>query len=305
MSSPARTVWAGGGVLWRRCSGGDVEVALVHRRRYDDWSLPKGKAECGEILVATAAREITEETGFDVRMGHQIRTVEYQLKSGARKKVGYWAAEAVGGEFVTNHETDRLKWLSTAQAMAKTSYAADRKVLRDFTVEPVEELHSVAVVRHAKAGRRSRFRGDDRQRPLDADGRKQAQALVEVLGLFGVHRLYAADRLRCVQTFEPLAETLRTDVTVVPELTEEAYRADPDLALATLRELCAGRSPVRAICSQGKAIPPLLESWAGDDGVALPSSRNRKGSTWILTLRGDRLVFADYYPSPLPPAVGR
>ncbi len=307
MTPTPRTVWAAGAVLWRRTAGGKVEVAVVHRRRYDDWSLPKGKADPGELLPATAVREVVEETGFTGRLGRHLDTVGYPLKSGARKRVSYWAMESTGGRFVANHETDDLQWLSVNGAKRTVSYDADRAVLKTFAAEPVTgsddrgELHQLILVRHATAGRRGRFRGDDRNRPLDEAGREQARALAVLLGLFGAQHLYAADRLRCVQTLVPLSEELRTEITPVPELSEEAYAADPEAADRRLREIAGSAAPgVPVICSQGKVIPPLLNLWAARDGVELPASRNRKGSLWILTLRGQTLVQADHLASPLP-----
>lgn len=298
-SSSQRVVWAAGGVLWRRGKHG-VDVALVHRPRYDDWSLPKGKTEPGELLVTTAAREIVEETGYEIRMGRELVTVEYRLGSGALKKVGYWSVAATGGDFVANHECDALRWLSVPDAVDLVSYAADREVLRAFASHDADDLHTMLLVRHASAGRRADFAGDDRDRPLDGEGRRTAAALTDLLGLFGAHHLHAADRLRCVQTFEPLSEALRRTITVEPSLTEEAYAADSDASLGRLRTLAAKKGAVRAICSQGKVIPPALSRWAQRDGVVVPESKNRKGSVWVLTLTGDTLLAVDHIPSPLP-----
>ncbi|WOC13509.1 NUDIX hydrolase [Gordonia sp. MP11Mi] len=302
MSSSQKVVWAAGGVLWRRANDGPgdsrIEVALVHRPRYDDWSLPKGKAEPDELLVTTAARELVEETGYQIRMGHRLVTVEYRLGSGALKKVGYWSVAATGGEFVANHECDALRWLPVSDAIGSVSYAADRKVLRVFASHHVDELHTMLLVRHARAGRRTAFHGDDRDRPLDAEGRRQAAALTDLLRLFGAHHLHAADRLRCVQTLQPLAEALRRPVGVETALTEEAYAVDPDAAYSRLLALAGKKGAVRTICSQGKVIPPVLSRWAERDDVTLPAARNRKGSVWVLTLRGERLIAIDHIDGP-------
>src|SRR4051812_43456031 len=93
----AGLIAAAGAVLWRR-RGEGAEVALVHRPRYDDWSLPKGKLDPGETLPETAVREIEEETGFRAVLGRRLRTVRYPV-GGEEKVVDYWAAEAVSGEF--------------------------------------------------------------------------------------------------------------------------------------------------------------------------------------------------------------
>jgi len=250
--------------------------------------------------VETAAREVVEETGYDVRVGHRLQTVSYPLKPGVRKKVGYWSMEAIGGDFTVNHETDQVRWLSVDEAAGLVSYDADREVLREFATRPVRELHTFLLVRHAKAGSREDYDGDDRQRPLDPRGRRQADALENVLVLFGAHRLHAADRLRCVQTLEPLAQTLRTDIALEPALTEEAYADDPDAAYERLTMIAAQDLPVRVVCSQGGAIAPLMQRWSSDAGIPLPESKNRKGSVWIVTMRGETPVCIDHLPSALP-----
>ncbi len=298
-----KTVWAAGGVLWR-ATADKVEVAVVHRKRYDDWSLPKGKAHDDELLVVTAVREMAEETGFGCRVGRNLGMVSYPLKSGVRKRVAYWSMESTGGRFVSNSETDDIQWLPVSAAHKTVSYDADREILDSFAAQDDSLLHHFLLLRHARAGRRNRFTGDDTQRPLDADGQRQALALTALLGVFGVHHLHAADRLRCIQTLAPFADTLHTDIVVEPLLTEEAVVADADASYRRLRELAGlgtdRAGGIRAVCSQGRAIGPLLGRWADDDEVALPPTRNRKGSFWLLSLRGDNLVQADHYSSPLP-----
>jgi 8-oxo-dGTP diphosphatase len=129
-------VRAAGGVLWRPTADGGVEVALVHRPRYDDWSLPKGKVDHGETWLQAAVREIREETGFDVEVGALLGDVTYPVRrrSGveATKVVRYWAMRAVGGLFTPNDEVDELGWLDRAAAAERLSYDLDREVLSRF-----------------------------------------------------------------------------------------------------------------------------------------------------------------------------
>ncbi|MCP2161031.1 NUDIX hydrolase [Williamsia serinedens] len=297
MSAQKRTVFAAGGVLWRPTHGGKgVEIALIHRPRYDDWTLPKGKRESGENLVATAVREIAEETGCSTRLGRRLSTVAYDIGAG-RKVVHYWSARWCAGEFRVNDEVDELRWMSPADAAGGLSYKADRKVLAEFTRLPAD-LHTVLVVRHAKAGRASRYRGDDRLRPLERVGRLQAEKIVDQARAFGARHVHSADRTRCLQTVEPLALALDTGITVERTLSEEAYRSDPAPALARIREIAA-LDGTHIVCSQGKVIPGLMQSWVGADGVSLPRARNRKASMWVVSMLDGAVVAADHVDSPL------
>jgi broad specificity phosphatase PhoE/8-oxo-dGTP pyrophosphatase MutT (NUDIX family) len=294
---PGKTVCAAGAVLWRPGHGESAaEVALIHRPRYDDWSLPKGKVDPGETEPVTAVREVFEETGYQVHLGMRITTVSYPIEQGM-KKVRYWAACSLGGSFTPNGEVDDLVWLPVPAAVKKLSYSQDRKVLRRFAKQPMD-TQTVLVVRHGTAGSKSRFKGDDTKRPLDKKGRAQAEALVSQLLAFGATDVYAADRLRCHQTVEPVAEELGVVICNEPSLTEEAYAENPKRGRRRVLQIAAlKRTPV--ICTQGKVIPDLIGWWCDRDGVRPDKSRNRKGSTWVLSLSGGRLVAADHIGSAL------
>lgn len=291
--SGSRIVYAAGAVLWRPTDSSNpgLEVAVIHRPRYDDWSLPKGKVDPGETAPVAAVREVCEETGHQAILGRRLDMVSYPIEAGV-KKVYYWAARSTGGDFTPGNEVDELVWLPMADALKKLSYAHDRKMLRHFTKHPAD-THTVLVVRHGTAGRKSRFKGDDTQRPLDKRGRAQAEALVPQLLAFGATEVHAADRLRCHQTVEPLAEELGVTVHNEPALTEESYAKSPKRARQRMLEI-AERQGAPVICSQGKVIPDLIEWWCERDGVRPDKSRNHKGSTWVLSLSAGRLVAADH-----------
>lgn len=296
----AKAIWAAGGVLWRG-NPDAPEIGIVHRPRYDDWTLPKGKVERGETLISTATREIAEETGHLVRLRRHLINVAYDLPHG-RKHVRYWSAESVGGSFEANHEVDDLQWHDLDSAAALLSYRLDRRVLVEYARLPAD-LTTLLLVRHAKAGRRARYKGDDRTRPLDKSGREQADALVDLMSAFGVTTLHSADRVRCEQTMEPMRARLDSELIIEPSLAEESYAGDPAPGRSRIRELAAGDDDpgvVRAVCSQGKVIPPLMTWWADNDGFTLPASRNRKGSVWVLSTHRGNLVAANHIDSPLP-----
>ncbi|WP_370333443.1 NUDIX domain-containing protein [Mycolicibacterium hippocampi] len=292
-------ILAAGAVLWRPRDGAATpEVAIIHRPRYDDWSLPKGKVDSGETEPVAAVREIEEETGFHAHLGRRLTTVTYPLDPGI-KKVRYWAGRCVSGQFSVNDEVDELTWLPVDQAMKALTYAHDRKVLRRFAKLPAD-TQTVMIVRHATAGSRARYKGDDRKRPLDKHGRAQAESLVGQLLAFGAGDLFAADRLRCRQTLDPLAEELGAAIREEPELSEEAYADNRKATRQRILEIAAtSANPV--ICTQGKVIPDLIEWWCERDGVRPDRSRNRKGSTWVMSLADGRLVAADHLGTALPP----
>ncbi|MFJ6696998.1 NUDIX hydrolase [Streptomyces sp. NPDC091272] len=123
------TVLAAGCVLWRRAPyDGGIEVCLVHRPRYDDWSHPKGKLKRGEDPLAGALREVLEETGHRCLPGARLPTVRY-VAAGRPKKVDYWAAESAGGTFVPNDEVDRVLWLPPVAAGNRLTETRDRELI--------------------------------------------------------------------------------------------------------------------------------------------------------------------------------
>jgi 8-oxo-(d)GTP phosphatase len=293
----AKAEMAAGAVLWRANGAAAApEIAIIHRPRYDDWSLPKGKVEPGETEPVTAVREVHEETGYTAHLGRRLIAVSYPLEQGV-KKVRYWAARCVDGSFAPNDEVDELKWLPVDEAMNQLGYALDRKVLRHFEKGPIDS-RTMLIVRHGTAGSKSRYKGDDRKRPLDKRGRAQAESLVGQLLAFGASELYAADRVRCHQTLEPLAEELGVTIHNEPALTEEAYADNRKTARHRILEIAAaGRTPV--ICTQGKVIPDLIAWWCERDEVRPDKSQNRKGSTWVMSMADGKLVAADHIGSPL------
>lgn len=312
-TAPRRTVRAAGAVLWRTGTDGTggVEVAVVHRPRYDDWSLPKGKLDPGETVPAAAAREVAEETGFSCVLGPLLSHCHYQVRgqSGvlADKTVTYFGARARGGTFQPNDEVDALRWLSPSAARNVLDYDGEIEALDEF-LRLGTNLTTVLLVRHAKAGKRDNWRGDDDLRPLTPAGNRQVDVLRTVLPLFGPDRVHSAPRLRCVQTVQGIADDVGTRIEHEPLLSEEGYWGDPAASLARLRALAADAG-TPLISSQGKVIPNLVRTLAERDGVALDDVPSKKGSVWLLTFRRPTthdvrtngvplLVAASYLPPP-------
>ncbi|MFI6347668.1 NUDIX hydrolase [Streptomyces sp. NPDC050560] len=122
------TVLAAGCLLWRPAPGGGIELALVHRPKWDDWSHPKGKLKRGESARRAAVREVREETGMECRLGAELPTACY-LVDGRPKQVRYWAARATGGVFTPNREVDRVVWLPPVEARGRLTVGQDRELV--------------------------------------------------------------------------------------------------------------------------------------------------------------------------------
>ena len=281
---------AAGGVVWRLAADG-VQVCLVHRPRYGDWSLPKGKLERGEHPLLAAVREVAEET--DARAVPQVRlpTVRYRSE-GRPKRVDYWSMRAVaGGGFQPDTEVDEVRWLPTDDAVRLVSYPHDAEVLAAFAALP-PVTGTVLLVRHGHAGKRGTWSGPDTGRPLDATGWAQAQALAELVALVRPARLLSASARRCVQTLDPAAALLDLPIEVVGDFDEpKPGQQQDECALAAAAHLTAlGAAGERvAVCSQGKVLPGALERLAGRAG----DFTTPKGGGWLLAFTGDRLLAAD------------
>jgi 8-oxo-dGTP diphosphatase len=273
-------------------------VAIIHRPRYNDWSLPKGKLTGGECEIDGAVREVLEETGYHVRLGRSLgetRYVKEQDRAFRTKVVRWWEMEAVSGAFVPTREVDRLRWVSLHEAGRRLTRPTDRQLLEAFAGGPRSRM--VLLVRHASAGSRGTWVDDDRERPLDNCGWAQAEVLVRLLAHFDPTEILAADYVRCTQTMEPLADAMVLAIRPEPLLSETGYPGREDEAIALLRSTGApGTATV--VCSQGDVIPDLLRRLAVADGVELPAASTRKASTWALAFDGRRLASAEHFAAP-------
>ncbi|WSN12542.1 NUDIX hydrolase [Micromonospora sp. NBC_01699] len=281
---------AAGGVVWRPSERG-VQVCLVHRPRYDDWSLPKGKLEPDEHPLLAAVREVAEEAGVRAVPESRLRSVRY-FSEGRPKRVDYWGMRAVAeGGFEPETEVDDIRWLAVDDAIGLVTYAHDTWVLRDFAaLAPVTSV--LAMFRHAHAGSRGIWSGPDTARPLDAEGVAQARTVAALGALIRPVRLRSATARRCVQTLEPLAALSDLPIEVDSDLDEPKPGQDVAecaLALAArLTELAAdGRTTV--VCSQGKVIPGALAHLSRTPA----DYRTPKAGGWLLAFSADRLLGAD------------
>lgn len=255
---------AAGTVPWRKRRG-TLQVALVHRPRYDDWSWAKGKLDPGEMWPVAARRETYEETGLDVRLGRPLPPTAYSVldRTGrlATKEVRYWAAEVVGGDGRLVNEVDDLEWLDVASAYSRLDYARDRDQLRALVRGDQSgglSTWPLAMVRHGRALARESFAKDDQKRPLDAKGEERAEGIVPLLACYGVGRLVSSPSVRCRDTLRPYAVASGLSMNVRDGLSEEGYKDDPTRAPRELTRLLK-RGTGAALCSHGPVLPPLLD----------------------------------------------
>ena len=266
------TVEAAGAVLWREHEG-VLEVALIHRPRYLDWSWPKGKLDPGESSPEAAAREVAEETGHPVVLGLPLPGLEYPLTDGRTKRVRYWAARVASQRDVAPMraratvsraelaEIDDLRWLSTDDATTLLTRAGDRAPLDALVAAHRKErldTRVLVIARHARAKRRSNWPGREHDRPLTASGVLQARALIPVLSAFGVREVLTSQWARCAMTIAPYALAADVEPRSFRFLTEADHERSPGRVAAEVRHTLEGRNDV-VLCTHRPVLATVLD----------------------------------------------
>ena len=283
---------AGGGLVFRFSSTGQPEVLVVHRPRYDDWSLPKGKNDPGETSRAAAVREVWEETGYRCRVIAPVGRHEYPALGGW-KEVDYFAmAPRAHTGFQPDNEVDEIRWIPVSDTRLLT-YAFDQRLVEDADYPTLSATRTLFFVRHAAAGSRQRWTEPDHIRPLTNKGWRQSHALAERLAGEGIERLVSSPYIRCMQTLEPLSDILGIPVEEHPALTEGEGGGK---TLELLDELSRGNA---ALSSHGDVIPSAIFRLA-EGGMELQDSiyHCRKGSIWVITVVDGAAASARYEPPP-------
>lgn len=252
-------VIAAGAVVVRKSAGGH-EVLLVHRPRYDDWSLPKGKLDPGEHVTACAVREVREETGLAVRLGTPLPDQRYRVTATRMKTVHYWMGRVRGDDDVSgypvNREIDAVEWVPFDEVAGRLTHRRDRAVLTEAQAH-LRRTQVMVVLRHGHARPRKKWDRDDRLRPLLDEGHTQAAALVSVLGAYGVTDLLSSTSTRCLQTLEPYAAAAGLKIHRDAALSEEDADAD---RIAQLLGARTAEARAAVVCSHRPVLPLLFET---------------------------------------------
>ena len=257
------TVYAAGSVLWR-VEGGKVKVLLIHRKRHQDYSFPKGKVDVGETLPETAVREIWEETGYRVGLDAPLGFIDYPLPSGRPKEVHYWSShvseeQVKAHSFASTSEVDGLEWVTLKKALQKLSYERDRalaQVFADRVNRGTAATFPVIALRHATAIPAQAWPASDETRPLTSRGQAQAERIVPILRAYSPTEIVTSTAVRCRATVAPLAAELALTPRGERALSQSATSADGDVQPHVAAALARRESTV--ICSHSPVMPEIV-----------------------------------------------
>jgi 8-oxo-dGTP pyrophosphatase MutT (NUDIX family)/phosphohistidine phosphatase SixA len=300
----SEAIAAAGAVLWRPAAAeaDGAEVLLVHRPKYDDWSLPKGKREPGEHVLLTAVREVLEETSVRPVLGPRLPTTEYVVR-GRPKQVDYWSALSAGDQAAPSNEIDAVRWLPRPQARERLSYPHDVDVIRALRPRATVPL---ILARHASAGRKRDSPAEDLLRPLDAEGAMDARLLADLLTCFAPRaRVISSPALRCIESMRPYALASGAPVEAEAALAVPARtpgfsldRTDRGDALRSLfRDLVAAGQPVVA-CLHRENLPLALAVACSVLGAPPPASFDPSlpmGGFLVLHIAAGQLAALEHY----------
>jgi len=297
MAPDTPVIRAAGAVLWRYSASKKIEIALVHRPRYDDWSLPKGKVEEKESHIACAYREVLEETGYASIFGPQIGQAMYKVPEG-KKVVRYWSAQAVGEPVGTidKNEIDEILWLEVKEARKKLTLDDDKAIV-DFFVEFGVQTTPLVLLRHAKALKRDEWDGEDSDRPLDNLGQLQAKRLLPQFYPYSFSEIHSSDAYRCMQTVEDLTRALELNTIIGLDLSEDMYSKDKEAALDYVSTLMQqGNRAV--ICSHNPILPKVLKKLVGKKYFKELDSKLEPAEAWVIHHRDGEVVSVDWVEAP-------
>jgi 8-oxo-(d)GTP phosphatase len=286
--SPSRPILAGGAVVTREHPLRGTEVVIIHRKRYDDWTLPKGKADAGEPVPVCAVREVHEETGVTIRLGVPLDSITYEAGSSGLKRVDYWGGVVLASVPRTpDAEVDVVSWLPVSAALNRLTYSHDHFLVQQYLDQPATT--PLIILRHAKAMDRKDWSRKDAARPLSSRGRRQSKLLLPLLDAYGVTKIVSSTSTRCVATVLPYAHQHELALETYSLLTEEEGESDPKAVARLIRKVRAattGSGQPTALCVHRPVLPTIL------DALDLPPTTLVTGEFLVAHLTADGAVHA-------------
>ena len=290
-------IQAAGAVLWRKTDKSNLEIAIIHRPRYGDWSLPKGKVEEGESHISAGYREIQEETGFESIFGPEIGSVVYKLE-GAPKEVRYWSAKATAKTGNPDpKEVDEVIWLEPTKAKEKLTNKDDRAIV-DFFLEFGADTFPIILLRHAKALKRTDWDGDDGDRPLEHRGQLQAKRLLPIYMPYGISEVHTSDALRCIETIDLMARLIEKTPIFAADLSEYGFAKDKDAPLNYVQDLM-DREISAIVCSHNPIIPKLVKKLVGKKYFKSIDRELEPAQAIVLHCRAGEVIACDWIDEPI------
>jgi 8-oxo-(d)GTP phosphatase len=290
-------IQAAGAVLWREVDDDVVEIALIHRPKYMDWSLPKGKLNKGESHIAAAYREVLEETGYKSRFGPFIGVTDYTTDE-VPKEVYFWSAKAykMPETGPAKDEVDELRWIFPAEAKNLLTNQSDKKVVDKF-LEIGAQTQVLILLRHAKALDREEWQGDDEDRPLDQVGQIQAKKIPQFFTPFKIDQICSSDAMRCAETVLPLSQSIGRPITYVSDLSEYAFHKNRSAAYDYVRELMESEGTV-LVCSHNPILPKIAEKLIGKKSFKSLKTNLAPGDAIVIHHRDGDVVALDWVNAP-------
>ena len=297
MESENLVIYAAGAVLWRFGAKNRIEIALIHRPRYGDWSLPKGKLDANETMIGCAYREVMEETGYIAIFGPEIGDATYVV-DGVTKLVKYWSAQAVGEPTGKPNptEVDQILWLSPAEARKKLTLDDDQSIV-DFFLEFGTGTTALVLLRHAKAIKREDWDGDDGDRPLGNVGQIQAKRLLSKYLPYAIEEVHSSDAMRCIETIEPMTRALQMHPIFSTDLSEYRFAKDKEVALDYAQDLMI-RNQSAIICSHNPILPKVLKKLIGKKNFKELDQKLEPAEAWVLHHRDGEIIAIDWVSAP-------
>lgn len=283
---PGRPILAGGAVVTREDQQRGTEVLIIHRSRYQDWTLPKGKLEVGESVPACAVREVQEETGVTIRLSVPLDSISYEAGNAGVKKVDYWGGVVLDSvRRAPDAEVDVVSWLPVRAALGRLTYSHDHFLVQQCLAQP--PTTPLIILRHAKAMDRKDWSRKDAARPINSRGRRQSTMLMPMLAAYGVTKLVSSTSTRCVATLLPYANERRLTVETHSLLSEEEGEENPkgvgNLARKIRAATLQSGAPT-AVCVHRPVLPHVL------DALDIPPTKLVTGEFLVAHLTADGMV---------------